>query len=95
MPSDFAAEVPRGSPGRSLLYRGQRDTKELQKLIESLGTPELLQIRRQLGFLRRAAERRASRTWLPESVRDSEWGEAEELARRMRAISQELERRRA
>jgi len=94
LPSDFATEVPRGSAGRALLYHGRRDSKEIQKVIEGLGTAELVHIRRQLVFLRRAAERRASRTWLPASVRGSESAEAEELARRMRAISQELERRR-
>ena len=94
MPSDFASEVPRSSPGRALLYRGRRDGKELQAAIEGLSIRELLAIRRQLGFLRRAAERRASRSWLPDPVRAAESSEAEELARRMRAISQELERRR-
>jgi len=94
LPSDFALDVPLGSPGRALLHRGRMDSKKLRTAIEKVSTRELLQIRRQLMFLRRAAERRARRTWLPASVRASESAEAEELARRMRAIWQDLDRRR-
>jgi len=94
-PSDFPIQVPPGSPGRVLLYRGRMEMEQLDKAIERLSTRELLAIWRQLSFLRRAGERRASRSWLPDSVRASESAEAEEVGRRMRAISDEVARRRS